>query len=208
MWAFDSLETTAAIGAGKTMYAGNVALNTDFASGTYALRDTTRGGGGGNYTCDNNNRVDLVIFRRPCPTFTRATNVFGNNMKNSTDRSTAAADAHYGRGHLGLLQEHARPQRHRQRRQGDLQPRPLRSPLQNAFWSDGCFCMTYGDGAATSVRWSSLDIAGHEMTHGVIASEANLIYRGESGGLNESNSDIFGTMVEFPANNARTRRTT
>jgi Zn-dependent metalloprotease len=40
------------------------------------------------------------------------------------------------------------------------------------------------------------------MSHGVMAKEANLTYRGESGGLNESNSDIFGTMVEFYANSA------
>ena len=41
------------------------------------------------------------------------------------------------------------------------------------------------------------------MSHGVTFSEANLTYSGESGGLNESTSDIFGTMVEFFANNAQ-----
>ena len=40
------------------------------------------------------------------------------------------------------------------------------------------------------------------MSHGVTTRSANLTYSGESGGLNESNSDIFGTMVEFYANNA------
>ena len=39
------------------------------------------------------------------------------------------------------------------------------------------------------------------MTHGVTSRTAALTYSGESGGLNESNSDIFGTMVEFYANN-------
>ena len=47
----------------------------------------------------------------------------------------------------------------------------------------------------------SLDVVGHEMTHGVTSNTANLIYSGESGGLNEAVSDIFGTMVEFYANN-------
>src|SRR3569623_2796296 len=40
------------------------------------------------------------------------------------------------------------------------------------------------------------------MSHGVTARTSNLTYSGESGGLNESNSGIFGTMVEFYANNA------
>ncbi len=66
-----------------------------------------------------------------------------------------------------------------------------------------CFCMTYGDGDGTTFRpLVSLDVAGHEMTHGVTSRTARLIYSGESGGLNEATSDIFGTMVEFYANNA------
>jgi Zn-dependent metalloprotease len=60
--------------------------------------------------------------------------------------------------------------------------------------------MTYGDGGSTFYPLVSLDIAGHEMSHGVMASEANLTYSGESGGLNESSSDIFGALVEFSVN--------
>jgi hypothetical protein len=45
-------------------------------------------------------------------------------------------------------------------------------------------------------------VAGHEMSHGVTENTANLTYSGESGGLNEATSDIFGTAVEFNANNA------
>ncbi len=44
---------------------------------------------------------------------------------------------------------------------------------------------------------AALDIIGHEFTHGVVASEANLIYEREPGALNESFADIFGTMVEI-----------
>src|SRR6202008_3343871 len=49
---------------------------------------------------------------------------------------------------------------------------------------------------------TSLDVAGHEMSHGVTANTAGLNYSGESGGLNEATSDIMGTGVEFYANNA------
>ena len=71
----------------------------------------------------------------------------------------------------------------------------------NAFW-DGTK-MTYGDGDGTTFGpLVSLDVAGHEMSHGVTENTANLTYSGESGGLNEATSDIFGTMVEFYAANA------
>jgi len=62
--------------------------------------------------------------------------------------------------------------------------------------------MTYGDGAGNAKPLTELDVAGHEMSHGVTENTANLNYAGESGGLNEATSDIFGTMVEFYANNA------
>ena len=53
----------------------------------------------------------------------------------------------------------------------------------NAFWSDSCFCMTYGDGDGTTFNpFDSLDVAGHEMTHGVTSRTARLVYSGESGG--------------------------
>jgi len=63
--------------------------------------------------------------------------------------------------------------------------------------------MTYGDGDGTNYGpLVSLDVAGHEMSHGVTENSAGLTYSGESGGLNEATSDIFGTMVEFYAANA------
>ena len=72
----------------------------------------------------------------------------------------------------------------------------------NAFWSDTCFCMTYGDGDGSSMYpLDSLDVAGHEMSHGVTSRTAKLVYSGESGGLNEATSDIFGSLVEWFANN-------
>ncbi|MFD6306999.1 M4 family metallopeptidase, partial [Streptomyces sp. NPDC060223] len=70
----------------------------------------------------------------------------------------------------------------------------------NAFWSDSCFCMTYGDGASNTHPLTSLDVAAHEMTHGVTSATAGLVYSGESGGLNEATSDIFAAAVEFQAN--------
>jgi Zn-dependent metalloprotease len=69
----------------------------------------------------------------------------------------------------------------------------------NAFW-DGSV-MTYGDGdpSTNSTPLVSVDIVGHEITHGLTEFSAGLIYAGESGGLNESFSDIFGQCIEFYA---------
>ena len=68
----------------------------------------------------------------------------------------------------------------------------------NAFW-DGTQ-MTYGDGAGNLKPLTELDVAGHEMTHGITANTAKLVYKGEPGGLNEATSDIFGTAVEWYVN--------
>ena len=71
----------------------------------------------------------------------------------------------------------------------------------NAFW-DGSQ-MTYGDGSGNARPLVALDVAAHEMSHGVTENAVpGLTYSGESGGLNEATSDIFGTMVEFYADNS------
>ena len=67
----------------------------------------------------------------------------------------------------------------------------------NAFW-DGEGHMWFGDGDGTmfSDFTKSLDVIGHELTHGVTQYTANLAYSGQSGALNESLSDVFGSLVK------------
>jgi bacillolysin len=66
----------------------------------------------------------------------------------------------------------------------------------NASWNGRW--MTYGDGDGEFMISLSagLDVAAHEMTHGVITHTANLVYRNQSGALNESFADIFGALVD------------
>ena len=65
----------------------------------------------------------------------------------------------------------------------------------NAFW-DGQK-MAYGIGDAEYLPLSAgLDVAGHEMTHGVVEHSANLVYAGQSGAMNEAIADYFGNAVE------------
>jgi Zn-dependent metalloprotease len=69
------------------------------------------------------------------------------------------------------------------------------SSLGNAFWNGIAMFYGNGDNAFESLA-RGLDVAGHEMSHGVIQSTANLEYQGESGALNESFADIFGAMID------------
>jgi hypothetical protein len=68
----------------------------------------------------------------------------------------------------------------------------------NAFWDSRNRLMAYGDGDGQSLgdMTRSLDVAGHEMTHGVISTSADLQYFGESGALNEAIADYFGVLIE------------
>ena len=67
--------------------------------------------------------------------------------------------------------------------------------LDNAFWN-GEF-MFYGNGGtAFKPLAGSLDVAGHEMSHGVIQNTANLVYQGQSGAINESFADVFGVLID------------
>ncbi|NHZ62443.1 M4 family metallopeptidase [Massilia genomosp. 1] len=71
----------------------------------------------------------------------------------------------------------------------------VNTAYDNAYYSDACKCMFIGDGA-TFNSLGALDVVGHEMGHGVTDATSRLVYAGESGGLNESSSDITGEVVE------------
>ena len=66
----------------------------------------------------------------------------------------------------------------------------------NASWNGRQMSYGDGDGAAYHNFAAGLDVAAHEMAHGVTQNTANLVYRNESGALNESMSDIFAAMVD------------
>ena len=220
--AWDTLHTTGAVGTGKSQYSGTVTFQTNtLTAGGYELRDTTRGlvagnNGVGNIVTDMANGEDTTVYVWG-NIFTDSDNVWGDganylpsNLTTSANGQTAAVDAAFGiektwdfykkvLGRNGIdnlgtattLRVHYRPA---------ANP----NGYNNAFWQDACFCMTFGDGsfATTGANFKTLtciDVAGHEMSHGVSGTSVpgGLTYSGESGGLNEANSDIFGTMVEF-----------
>ncbi|MGY4980816.1 M4 family metallopeptidase [Streptomyces sp. 900105755] len=180
-------------GTGNTQYSGTVTLNTTLSGSTYQLYDTTRGGHK-TYNLNNGTSGTGTLM-------TDSDDVWGTGSGSNTQ--TAGADAAYGAqmtwdfykntfGRSGIKNDGV----------AAYSRVHYSSSYVNAFWDDSCFCMTYGDGSGGTHALTSLDVAGHEMSHGVTSNTAGLNYTGESGGLNEATSDIFGTGVEFYANNS------
>ena len=66
----------------------------------------------------------------------------------------------------------------------------------NAFWNGQQMVFGDGDNQIFTGFTACLEVIGHELTHGVTGSEANLNYQGQSGALNESISDVFGSLVK------------
>ena len=68
-------------------------------------------------------------------------------------------------------------------------------PMSNAFWDGSQMAYGDGDGEVFQCFTRALDVVGHELTHGVQSFTSNLLYRGQSGALNEHFADVFGILV-------------
>ncbi|TDC77752.1 M4 family peptidase, partial [Micromonospora sp. KC606] len=185
---YDEIEMIA--GTGQSVYSGTVGIDTTLSGSTYSLVDPVRGNGS---TCDMNNGTST------CTTFTNSDNTWGD----TNSRQKAAVDAHFG---AAKTFDYFKNVHGRNGIFGDGRGVPSRvhygNNFNNAFW-DGAR-MTYGDGVGNARPLVALDVAAHEMSHGITDNvvPGGLTYSGESGGINEATSDIFGTMVEFYANTA------
>lgn len=158
----------------------------DFNGSLFRLRESGRGNG--IFTTDLNNGTNGAGVD-----FTHGDNVWDDN---SVDRY--ATDAHFGAEMtFDFFLSHFN------RNSIDNNGFALRSRVHygtnfaNAFW-DGQY-MTYGDGSSGNLPFTALDIAGHEITHGLTEYSAGLIYQAESGALNESFSDVFAAAIERDA---------
>ena len=200
---WDSLYTASATGAGNSQYSSMVQLTTESVmGGKFELRDTTRGGGIATFNMNHASSGDGTIYGDDDNTWGDGKNYVKGGSTTNDNGQTAGVDAHFGSARTFdyYMNIHSRKGIDGAGK-ATYSRVHFATSFDNAFWDDGCFCMTYGDGNMFKVL-TSLDVAGHEMTHGVTANTAKLVYRGESGGLNESMSDIHGTMVEFYARGA------
>ncbi|HZF52059.1 MAG TPA: M4 family metallopeptidase [Polyangiaceae bacterium] len=190
VWEYNNLQTVQ--GTGATLYSGGQPLETYLKSGTYYMEDVSR-------------KIGTFDFKNGTTTVSRL-----SDANNAWDLATqkAAADAHYG---AAKTYDYFKNVHNRNGIDGLGGPAGYTSAdgvtklissrvhystnYNNAYWN-GTY-MTYGDGDNSQFKpLVTLDICGHEMTHGITERTAKLVYSGESGALNESMSDVFGAMVE------------
>jgi Zn-dependent metalloprotease len=191
---YDNLQT----GTGSSLYSGTVTVGTSVSGSTYYMEDTVKKIG----TFDNRNTPSTNSGAGSTYRFTNTS----DSWTGSTQR--AGIDAHYG---ASKTYDYFKGVHGRTGIDGSGGPAYYTSAVggvglitskvhygvryNNAYWN-GQF-MTYGDGDGTNFTpLVTLDIAGHEITHGVTERTAGLVYEREPGALNESMSDVFGAMVE------------
>ncbi|MFE7541403.1 M4 family metallopeptidase [Streptomyces platensis] len=186
LFQYDDIRT----GKGESEYSGSVDLGTSKEGSGFTLTDKERGGHK-TTNLENGESGDGKAF-------TDEDDKWGTGKPDNPQ--TAAVDAHYG---AAVTWDYYKTVHGRSGIKGDGKGASSRvhygKSYVNAFWDDDCFCMTYGDGEGDKAPLTALDVAAHEMSHGVTSATANLTYSGESGGLNEGTSDIFGTSAEFYA---------
>jgi Zn-dependent metalloprotease len=195
---YDNLQT----GTGSSLYNGTVSINTSSVGSTFYMEDLTRKQGTFNMNSTGNESTGTG------GTQSRYTDT--DDVWNTTIQR-AAVDAHYGAAKTFdyYLNVHGRNGIDGSGGPGTTTSAATGVGLivsrvhfgssgryNNAFWFNNQ--MSYGDGDGTNFTpLTTIDICGHEMTHGVTERTANLTYSGESGALNEATSDILGSMVEL-----------
>ncbi|GAB3952266.1 hypothetical protein GCM10028805_33940 [Spirosoma harenae] len=135
-----------------------------------------------------------------------ARNTFGDKQEiyqitstNNTNWNATAVSAHYNAGiayeyYLNTFQRNALSNTGETIVSIVNMPDDEGKAMDNAYWNGKV--MAYGNGKLLKPLAGALDVAGHEMTHGVIQNTANLQYKSQSGAINESMADIFGTMID------------
>lgn len=198
----DNLQT----GTGNSLYSGTVTISTSTSAGTFYMEDPTIRRQG---TFNMNNTGNTSTGTGGTQSRYTGTDDIWGVSGTGTNNEDAGVDAHYG---AAMTYDYYQTVHGRNGINGSNGPGTTTSavggvPLvvsrvhfgnsyNNAFWFNNQ--MTYGDGNGTTFSpLVTLDIAGHEMTHGVTQFTANLTYANESGALNESMSDVFGAMVEL-----------
>ncbi len=202
---WNNLRTADATGTANTQYSGSRQIHTDSTGSTYQMVDNFRAMHISTYNLNHGTGSGTgTIYTDSDNTWGDGANYVEGSSTTAANGQTAATDAHYGievtydfyktiMGRNGIDNAN----------RATYSRVHYSNSYDNAFWDDTCFCMTYGDGSSFTTL-TALDVAGHEMSHGVCANSAGLNYSGESGGLNESNSDILGNMVELFSKNSNT----
>lgn len=176
------LHTVDAVGTANTLYSGTQTIHSDHYNGSYRLRDYSRGNGVTTYDWSNN-KSDITS---------------SSANFNLTGLPRNGLDAHWGvemtydfykiNFNRNSLDDNGKLLNSYVNRGGFLY-------TNNASW-DGTN-MNYGKRSGSNDGVTAIDVTGHELTHGFTQYTSGLNYSGESGGMNESMSDIMGKSVQF-----------
>ncbi|WP_296952551.1 M4 family metallopeptidase [uncultured Massilia sp.] len=188
------------VGVGRSQYNGEVPVNTTLAGGKYRMIDDSRGTGGAfgamAITNANHGSSSGEVYVNDSNTWGDGKQYVKGGSTTDANGQTAAVNALWG-----LMNTYDTLKNVFGWRSLDGHDTAthiavhVNTAYDNAYYSDACRCMFIGDGN-TFNSLGSIDVIGHEMGHGVTAATSDLTYSGESGGLNESASDINGEVVE------------
>lgn len=173
----------------NTIYSGKQKITVDSSNQIFTLIDSTRGLGIETVTL--NNQTNLSLSKSITDT-----NINFLSLKSEIDKN--ALDVHFG-----AIATYDFYLNKYNRNSIDNKGYKLKNYVHygqnfaNAYWDGNQ--MIYGDGDTKTKPLTSIDIIGHEITHGLTANTAKLISENESGALNESFSDIFGVLIDFYA---------
>lgn len=188
------------VGVGKSQYNGEVPINTTLVDGKYKMIDDTRGTGGtyGAMAITNANHGTSAgnVYVNDTNTWGDGKQYVSGGSTTDANGQTAAVNALWGlMNTYDTLKNVFNWLSLDGHNTSTYIAAHVNTAYDNAYYSDTCRCMFIGDGASFN-SLGSIDVIGHEMGHGVTAATSNLTYSGESGGLNESSSDINGEVVE------------
>ncbi|GAB3426218.1 M4 family metallopeptidase [Massilia solisilvae] len=199
-------------GVGRSQYNGQVPVSTSSSGGSFVMKDPLRGTGG-RYGANTITNADHGSTAGEV--YTNGTNAWGDGQQyvaggstTNANGQTAAVNALWGMMNTydtlkNVLGWHSLDGNNT----ATYIAAHVYNNYDNAYYSDSCKCMFIGDGGTYFYSLGSVDVIGHEMGHGVTAATSNLAYYGESGGLNESASDINGEMTEAYARGGGTGST-
>jgi Zn-dependent metalloprotease len=182
----DKIHHGDSLGSATTKYSSTQPITTDYHNSSFRLRESGRGNGVETYDMNNGTSYGAAVD------FTDSDNNW-NNV--NTNQDEIATDAHWG---MEMTYDYYLNKHNRNSIDGN--GFKLKGYVHystnyvNAYWNGQV--MTFGDGNSSVGPLVSIDIVGHEITHGLTSNTADLDYQDESGAMNEAYSDIFGTAIE------------
>ncbi|MDZ4148700.1 MAG: M4 family metallopeptidase [Flavobacteriaceae bacterium] len=178
-------------GTAQTRYSGTRTIETELFNGQYRLNDVTRGKGIHTYNLNGSFSYSSAVD------FIDNDNNWTSSEYDNAAKDNAALDLHWGviKTYDYFFQKHSRNSM-----DGDsIQIKAYAHygiNFDNAQWDESQLAIRFGDGGTNFDALTSIDVVAHEFGHGIDHFTSKLVYQDESGAIDESLSDIWGSLVE------------